>query len=337
MKLLLRLLTVLLAGYVLFMEGQRLWVLLTQLIPQGSISTIRVAGRTLSFITFVSIAIIALILVFRSHIRGARYLGLFLVAFSAQGYWQQEVAGISYLWLALSTFLIGNLLILSMQHFPQTVTAQSLQASIRPRWMQAYLTHLLRPMGLWAILGGAFLLIAAIEYWLPALQSALTNLLILLTALAYLYSNFRLTSGREHDRILWLFWGLFMYTVLTVISYAVFLFDTPSETVRISIAMVYLVVLLVSFVMSVFFADAFDTKIFVRRTAVNATLFLAAVFLYNTIEHYFLHWVSHTLHVSNVMLSSLLSGLLVLFISPLHHKLTALLTRKLKGADDGHH
>ena len=128
-----------------------------------------------------------------------------------------------------------------------------------------------------------------------------------------------------------------MYTVLTVISYAVFLFDTPSETVQVSMAMAYLLVLLISFVMSVFFADAFDTKIFVRRTAVNATLFVAVVFLYNTIEHYFLHWVSHTLHVSNVFLSSVLSGLLVLFISPLHHKLTAFHNRRLKGAEAGHH
>lgn len=337
MKIFLRILSVILATYVLFMEGKRLWVLLTEMIPQKTVSDIRAVGRVLSFVTFVSIAVIALILVFRSRIRGAHYLGLFLVAFSAQGYWQLEVTGIAYLGLALSTFLIGNLLILSMQHFPQAVTVQSLQASIRPRWVRAYLTRLLSPVGLWVILGGVFLLIAIMEYWLPVLQSVITNLLILFTALAYLYSNFKLTSGKEHDRILWLFWGLFMYNILAIISYTIFMVDTPSETVRVSIAMAYMLVLLVSFVMSVFFADTFDTQIFVRRTAVNATLFLVVVFLYNTIEHYFLHWVSHTLHISNVLLSSLLSGLLVLFISPLHHKLTAFLNKRLKGAEAGHH
>lgn len=336
MKIVLRILTVVLAGFVLFMEGQRLWVLLTELIPQKTTSDIRVAGRILSFVTYVSITIIAIILVFRSRIKGAQFLGLFLVAFSAQGYWQLQPSGIGYLWIALSTFLIGNLLILSLQQFPQAVTAQNLQATIRPRWMRSYLSHLLHPVRFWAILGSIFLVIAFVEYWVPAVQSAITNLLILFTALAYLYCNFRLTTGKEHDRILWLFWGLFMYTILTIISYTVYLVDTPSETVRVSIAMLYMLVLLVSFVMSVFFADTFDTQIFVRRTAVNATLFLAVVFLYNTIEHYFLHWVSHTLHISNVLLSSLLSGLLVLFISPLHHRLTAFLNRKLKGKEAAH-
>jgi hypothetical protein len=86
--------------------------------------------------------------------------------------------------------------------------------------------------------------------------------------------------------------------------------------------------------MSLFFADTFNTGVFVRRSMVNGLLFLLIVFIYNTLEHYVLHWVSHKLHVSDAVIASMLSGLLVLFISPLHHRLTHYLNKKLKGPDE---
>ena len=105
----------------------------------------------------------------------------------------------------------------------------------------------------------------------------------------------------------------------------------PGEVVRLLIAIIMLLILFFSFVMSLFFANTFNTGVFVRRSVVNATLFLLIVFIYNTLEHYVLHWISHKLHVSDVIISSMLSGVLVLLIAPLHHRLTHYLNKKLKG------
>jgi len=90
-------------------------------------------------------------------------------------------------------------------------------------------------------------------------------------------------------------------------------------------------VIIVSFTLCLFFFNTFDTGVLVKRTLVDRVCFLIVIIVYNTLEHYALHWISHTLHLSDALASSFISGVLVMTINPLHHKLMHFMKGKLSG------
>lgn len=309
----------------------KIWNYYTVKLPQNQYSTIRIVTQHVYMVTSLVLPVLVLIMAFRSRLVNSLYLALAMAAYSVVILIPVENGG----WLQLSgvilSIITGNLFILSMQYFPVKVTPAR-TAAIKHKWLKKYLTSWLRPKNLWIGMSAILGALALLEYAVPALQQA-GNLVILLTGFAYLFINFRLTTGLAHSKILWLFWGLFMYILITIITVALFLYAKPVEAVMMTLALIQLLCLLFAFVMSVFFADAFDTGVLIRKTAINALFFVLAVFIYNTVEHFFLHWVAHTLQVSDALVSSLLSGLLVLFISPFHHRLTHYLSKKLKSKE----
>jgi hypothetical protein len=328
---LLKTITILLAVFAISMQVRRIWIFLAETLPKGEYSAFRIAAVSVSLLTYLVLPLMVLLIVWRSRVASTRYLTLFLAAYCTIGYLPDiRHSFVPYLLMTAASVVVGNLFILSFQHFPVQVTVSSINSSIRFRWLRGYLRQLLNPKILWTYMLFFLLALYLIDYVFDTRGSFIADLIILSTGMAFLLSNYLLMRGRERDRIVWLLWGLAMYILLLVIFLVLFMFEPPGEAIHMSLAIFQMLVLLFSFVMSLFFYDAFDTRIFVRRTAVNAAIFVLVIFVYNTAEHYLLHWVSHTLHISNVLLSSLLSGMLVLFISPLHHRLTHFLNRKLK-------
>lgn len=328
---LIRMIAAVLALFSIVLLAKAVWDYYTVRLPQNNYSTIRIVAQHVRMVTSFVLPVVVLIMAWRSRIVNSLYLALAMGAYSLVIQLPVEGGFLYFVSMVLS-IITGNLFILSMQYFPVKITSAKLDAVIKPQWVRAYLKTWLKPRHLWIGMTAILFIISVLEYLVPALQDAFSNLLILLTGFAYLYINFRLTTGAAHAKILWLFWGLLMYT-LTFAVYVVISVYTPSEPVAMIILMLQLLALLFSFVMSVFFADAFDTGVLVRKTAINALVFLIALFMYNTVEHFVLHWLAHTLHISDAMLSSLLSGLLVLIISPLHHRLTGYLNKKLKARE----
>lgn len=321
--------TIIIAFGVIGTEVYHLWILYIDQLPNNTYSTFRVIAYHIRVLTWISLALMAFLIIIRSKSANTIYLALFLACYCGV----TEFSVYDNVWIngvhTFASIITGVLFILSMQYFPVKITAAHIEAVIRPRWLRWYLRVLLRPLNRWTYLIAILTCLVIIEYLEPSL--VLGDLFILVTGFAYLLINYRLTSGISHARILWLFWGLTMYILITAIYMVVYMYSTPSETAQLSLFISFELVLLFSFVMSFFFADAFDTGIFVRKTAVNAVLFLLVVFAYNTLEHYVLHWISHTLHLSNAIISSVASGFIVLCISPLHHRLTHFLNKKLKG------
>ena len=328
---LIRTITIVVAVAVLAIKMYELWHFYTELVPVKKYSTLRLVAINIQFHTNITLAVIAIVIVLKSANKNAYYLALALAMFTLVGTIPLSYDPLIYIAGSVLSTATGCMFIFSMQHFPVSVTDGKINRAIRWSWLKGYLKTFLRAKVFWTGMVATLLILSALEYFIRQ-NDPFSTLLILFTGFAYLYVNFRTTSGIEHSRILWLFWGLAMYILMNLIYYSLYLYGgDPGEVVRVVIAIIMLLILFFSFVMSLFFANTFNTGVFVRRSVVNATLFLLIVFIYNTLEHYVLHWISHTLHVSDVIVSSMLSGVLVLLIAPLHHRLTHYLNLKLKG------
>lgn len=233
---------------------------------------------------------------------------------------------IPFFGLIIINALTGTLFIKAYQSFPRQISKQDI-ISVFPKnkiasgyvnWAIKDYTWFIFPI---LLAGCAFLNIS----------EKLSDIFILITGLLCLYVNYKKSSKTERNKILWLFWGLISFTLIMII-YSIL--NVSITEISRYVKLVFNVCLIFSFVlslvMSLFFSNTFDTGILIRRTLVDGLIFIVIVLIYNTIEHYFLHWLSHELEISDVILSSLLSGIFVLAFSPLHHKFMSYLEKKVK-------
>ncbi len=308
----------------------RLYFYYTVKLPAGNYSHLRIVAQHFQFLSDIAMPLMAILIFIKSKHATAFYLGLFVIVYQFNVTVPLDTGAAGVVISITTGVVAGILCILSFQYFPVKITPQKIDAAIRYKWLRRYLKTFLHPRALWLFFSLLLLSIATLQYFF-SVQSALSDFLILITAFAYLYINFRTTAGKENDSILWLFWGLITYILLVATIYTLYaLRDGIKETTNFIFVIISFIVLIFSFGMSLFFTNSFDTGKFVTRTLVNGFLFILVIIIYNTLEHYVLHWLSHQLHISNVMMSSLLSGVLVLFISPLHHRLTHFLNKKLR-------
>jgi len=275
--------------------------------------------------------IFSLIISIKTHQqKGVMLFALFLSLISMD-YVMQYLRMINPDWMpsiliVISYALTGTVYIKSLQSFPRQITKQDSQ-SIFPKnkIIPGYLN--------WSIKGYTWIVfpvIIAVVAFLDV-NNSLIDTFVLLTGLLSLYVNYKKSSPSERNKILWLFWGLITYTFLFIL-HLIFQYITKENPfiLRLIFSSIINIVLVFSLLMSLFFSDAFDTGVLIRRTLVDGFLFILIVLIYNTIEHYFLHWLSHELELSDVLLSSLLSGAFVLAFSPLHHKLMDFLKKIMK-------
>lgn len=230
-----------------------------------------------------------------------------------------------------SSAITGTVYIKVFQYFPRQITREDIK-SVFPngKFLSGYVILAIKNSN-WFIFP---FILAGLAV---ALTSSLMDVFILLTALLCLYVNFKKSSTYERDKILWLFWGVLTFTFIAVIQLIFdYFINENSNAIRILFSSLTNFVLVSSLLMSLFFSNAFDTGILIRRTLVDGIIFILIVLIYNTVEHYFLHWLSHELEISDVLLSSLLSGIFVLIFSPVHHKLMKYLEKKVKKQAHGH-
>ena len=238
-------------------------------------------------------------------------------------------------WIPIIGGLAGTLYIKSLQSFPRQVTASNINTVFSrsklingfARWTLKNYTWLLFPI---IITSGYYF--SATPAW-----GGLVDVFIMLSAFLSLYVNYKNSTPSERNKILWLFWGLVIYTFLFIISLIIGSFY-PGDVRVFKLIMTFIshFLLLISLVMSLFYSNAFDTGHLIRRTIVDGSIFILIVLIYNTLEHYFLHWLSETLHLSNVLISSFMSGFFVLVFTPVHHKLMNFAKRKVTKPEHEH-
>lgn len=228
--------------------------------------------------------------------------------------------------LLVSYALTGTVYIKALQCFPRQLTKHDTHSFfLKGKIVSHYVSWTLNDYTWFVfpvLIAGAAVL---------GVYNAVIDVFILLTALLSLSVNFKKSNSTERNKILWLFWGLSTYTLLMILRIIIYYYPVGNLiAVRLVFSTLMTSVLILSLSMSLFFANTFDTGILIRRTIVNGFIFILIVLIYNTIEHYFLHWLSHELGLSDVLLSSLLSGIFVLAFSPLHHKFMHYLEKKVK-------
>jgi hypothetical protein len=230
----------------------------------------------------------------------------------------------------LSAAYTGVVFIKAMQCFPRQLLSKDILKEGKENMLHRYFVLLLGRLNLWGFMAVACLILFILVTYIPLLNP-LVNLLILGTAFGYLFLSYRKADKKDRSKILWIFWGLLMFIILFigVTIYRLF-YGTGNPNIHIAVSLLSRLILIFSFLMSVFFADTFDAKLVIQRTAINGVLFLIVVLIYNTLENYIVHFIARALHIQDVLLSSFFAGLFALSISPIHSKLTHIVKSYLK-------
>lgn len=233
--------------------------------------------------------------------------------------------------LSTITFIITSVaFIKSFQNFPLRITEEHVTANFpRSKRIRWYLKAFLKKQ-IWLFFT---LIILALGFIFPenALMQFSALIVVLVTGLFFLFLNYKISSPSGQNKITWLVWGILSYTFFTILN-AVLISSSPEmdKLVSVIISSLRAFSLFLSVTMCLFFFDTFNTGVLIRRTIIDGAMFIVIILLYNTIEHYVLHWINHQLHISNAIASSVLSGFFVLIFSPMHHKLMHLLDSRFK-------
>jgi len=233
----------------------------------------------------------------------------------------------------ISFALAGTVFMKSLQIFPRALTRDDISQVFKWKILSAYLKWSLKTYT-WIVYAGVIFGAGYLSsFYKPVfgLTIAFLNIAILITGALFLFAAYRRSTISERNKILWLLWGILTYSFLAIIGITIQLFNNESGTTfRLILNTLMAASLTGSMIMCLFFSDTFDTGILIRRTIVDGSVFTIIIILYNTIEHYFLHWLSEVLHLSDVLISSFLSGIFVMIFSPVHHRMMNFLERKIK-------
>lgn len=287
----------------------------------------RVAGIT-NTVYYLAVWLLAFIIIIRARLNlGNLLFALFLSAnsfapiidiiFDKNAYIAAAVINNQLFYIALFK---------AFQYFPKPVTREDIIEKIRLKPIRKIILLAHHRLS-WYV----FPLIS-LGLMLTPFQEVLL-IVLLLVIITYLYINLS-KSKSDRNKVLWLFWGADIYLACMILN--ILFYNFSNDDMRFMSAVMSIVsvlALLVALTMSFFFFDSFDTGVIVKRTIINSFMLICIIFVYNVIEHYFLHWVSHQLHLSDALVSSILSGILVMFFSPAHHKLMHFFEKKLKSRE----
>lgn len=233
--------------------------------------------------------------------------------------------------ISASTFLLTSFAyIKAFQNFPQEITKEDVyRVFSKAKLLRGYLTFFLN-WKVWLVFPLVIVVLASLFPGNDTMRITVL-LLVLFTAILFMYINFRISNPSSRNKIMWLIWGVLCYTFITLLL-AIMLYSYSGEQqVMTSLFRILRAMsLFISVTMCLFFFDTFDTGVMIKRTIVDGIIFVLIVLLYNSVEHYALHWLSHRLHISNTLVSSFLSGFFVLLFSPVHHKFMRVLDVRFK-------
>jgi len=228
--------------------------------------------------------------------------------------------------------IVAALFIYSLQNFPERVNATGINSTIKNKPLRRYLAWLLKPINLWLyfalVILALYLLMGFTKMHFPV-----ADLVIMITGFLFMAVNYFRSSSKGRNSILWFFWGVLALILSDTFFSLLNVFNVvQSPYIRVFSSFLETFILMTTLFMSIFFADSFDTGVIIKRTLVNGFLFLLIILVYNTAEHYLMHTINEHLEINDAFTSSLLSGVLILAIRPLHHKLEHFLDHKFKSA-----
>lgn len=289
-------------------------------------------------IGFPFLLLLSLIIILKSNLnRGVLLIALFLVLVSQNSslnYYfalNNDRTLLASIIFSMSTAVTGSIFIKSMQNYPNELT----KLNFKLRFLGKY--DLTKFIGwsidkkTWFVFPLVFFVVLCFSTYSLRFIYILVNVFILLIASLSILINYKVSNQDDRNKILWLLWGVSTYTILTILSIILDLFSMEQiPYLKLLFNTLKMATVLISLSMSLFFFNTFNTGVIINRTIIDGFIFIVIVLLYNTFEHYILHWIAHQLHISDALTSSFVSGFFVLIFSPMHHKLMHYLGKKFK-------
>lgn len=274
---------------------------------------------------YIAIWLLAFIIILRARLNiGNLLFALLMAANSFAPIIPTVFKGIPYLIVGIVNNLLFYIaLFKAFQYFPKSISRDDIIQKIRWKPIRKIMLAAHHDKA-WFI----FPLIPLVLMFTPFQESLL--IILIPVIIGYLFINLS-KSKSDRNKVLWLFWGAGIYFACMILNILFYNFNAEdTEFIQYIVSMASVLALLIALTMSLFFFDSFDTGLIVKRTLINSFMLICIIFVYNVIEHYFLHWISHQLHLSDALVSSILSGILVMVFSPMHHRLMHYFEKKLK-------
>ena len=319
------------SGLGLFVYIDYLLILsLPQLKKEGIISVLArfIHCFTISFCAFTVIWI----LLKAVKTRPVFYFVLLLESFVLIGVCEQfyvfnRFPGFPDFWASFIAF-IGIIFIRFSQEFPLQLTKAHIRNSFHQpghiHWLVSPLSWLLKPLHTWLIFLPLFMAIALIG---PHRQSEVRFMLITCMMLAvgcfYVRIQFHYNNRSQLKPLYWWGWSLliqlffYLYRIITDLLGL----NLPDNIWKV-LFMIMMLSIVITLLLSVYFTDLLDAAVVLRKTFLYGSLLLILLLLFGTLEHFVIHKLSHWLHLSNTLITSLFAGATGLLFHPLKEKLT---------------
>jgi hypothetical protein len=264
------------------------------------------------------------------HVFLAGFLIFFAHSFAIfQGWWWLPGSAI---WMQLAnTSVTGALFIYSMMRFSgkhnRDAYRQYFVGRRRPKFYKNIVVFFSQDKPFWLLLFPLLLAGTLGDYYFTHVIGALLNILILVLGLIYFRISYAFSGKENQNRLTWMLWGLIMVIGFYFVELFLFIFYDDLGDVFMAVYLIKLLIICLSFALSIFFFKSTDARFFVRKTLIYGAILLAGLFVFGTIEHFIIHTIAHSLHIQSSLLNSCLGAALALLIRPLHHKVEHWLTQ----------
>jgi len=301
---------------------------LPQLKEKGIISILTrfIHCFTTSFIAFTVIWILLKAIKTRSVFYVLLFLNLFvLISACEQFYVFNRFPDFPDYWASFMAF-VAILFIRLSQEFPLRLTKSHIHHSFKQshfHWLTHPLTWLLKPIYCWMIFLPIFMTIAfAGPYRQSEVRFMLIICIMLAVASCYLQVQLHHNNRKQLQPLYWWGWTLliqlFFYVYRIIVS--LLNLNLPDNIWKVLFIIMMLSIIL-TLLMSVYFTDLLDARVVLRKTFFYGSMLLILLLFFGALEHFVIHKLSHWLHLSNTLVTSLFAGATGMLFHPLKEKL----------------
>ena len=282
---------------------------------------------TTSFIAFTVIWILLKAVKTRPVFYFLLLLELFVVISACeQFYVLNRFPGFPDYWASFMAF-IGIIFIRLSQEFPLRLAKSHIHHSFRQNsrihWLAHPLTWLLKPLHCWIIFLPLFMIIAFVgPYRQSEVRFMSITCIMLAVASCYLPVQLHHNSRRQLQPLYWWAWSLliqlFFYGYRIIVG--LLNLNLPDNIWKV-LFIIMLLSIIITVLMSVYFTDLVDSRVVLRKTFLYGSMLLIFLLFFGALEHFVIHKLSHWLHLSNTLITSLFAGATGMLFHPLKEKL----------------
>lgn len=228
-------------------------------------------------------------------------------------------------WWIFNNYIVSPLnLILAIravQEFPSHLTATQISLVFKKYYLQkpfiAVLSWLAKGYRTWLIFFSLGIL--GIKF---SLFSTYT-IICVVVCIGYLLVQLRVTDDHAKKPLYWLMWYAILVIFNEFLIYYLYYWVKVQEASPFSLGYDALLnfSLLFAVLMTVFFSDLLNAKLFLQKTVVFGTIVFIFLFAFSFVEHFVVHWLAEFLQIHNIYVSSTFACIMGMFFQPMKKRL----------------